>query len=350
MAKYIALSLLTVGIIAGGFVGIKGEKNLSYHSPVSTNLIPEPKEAKEIKLVFFGDFMVDRGVKSSVEKNFDGDENLLFGPAQDLMKEANIAFLNLEGPISDGGRKVGSIYSFRFNPIYTGVLQNTGIDIVSFANNHVGDYSIVAFKDTLMHLETAGIKQTGAGINYSDAKIPKEIIIEETKFCFLGFSDVGPEWIKAKDESAGILLASDPEFENIIKSGKLGCDILVASFHWGDEYKKFNTRQETLAKKAIDAGADIIIGHHPHVIQDIEIYKGKMIVYSLGNFIFDQYFSPETLEGMNVEINVKNKNIEKAFFRKTQQTRKYNIESISEPTEIDISTDQIIKIQNSLRK
>lgn len=331
----------------GLFFIFKTEKTISYESPISPNLIPEPEE---VKLIFFGDIMLDRGVKSSVEKNFGGDGNLLFGPAKDLIQSADIAFLNLEGPISDGGRKVGSIYSFRFDPIYSSILQNTGIDIVSFANNHVGDYSTAAFNDTLTHLENTQILQTGAGVNYEDAKTPREIIIENTKFCFLGFSDVGPDWIKAKEDSAGILLASDPEFENIIKSGKLGCDILVASFHWGDEYKHFNTRQEKLAKIAIDSGADIIIGHHPHVIQDIEIYKGKIIVYSLGNFIFDQYFSPETLEGMNIEINVKNKNIENAYFRKTKQTRKYNIETISEPTAIDFSTDQIIKIQNSIRK
>lgn len=339
LAAFILLS--TVALIV--FLNIKTEKTLSYESPIISSNLPD--EPKETTLVFFGDIMLDRGVRSSVEKNFDGDYSLLFGPTKELIYEADISFLNLEGPISDAGKKVGSIYSFEFNPIVATILKDVGFDIVSFANNHVGDYSSVAFKDTLTHLENSGIKYAGAGINYEDAKTPREIIINDTKFCFLGFSDVGPEWIKAKDESAGILLASDPEFENIIKSGKLGCDILVASFHWGDEYKYFNSRQEKLAKSALDAGADIIIGHHPHVIQDIEIYKGKIIVYSLGNFIFDQYFSPETLEGMNIEINIKNKIVESAFFRKTQQTRKYNIESISEPTEIDISIDQIIKIQ-----
>lgn len=334
--------------VLGLFFVFKNEETVSYESPiVSENLIPEPKE---IKLIFFGDIMLDRGVRSSVEKNFNGDYSSLFGPTKDLIKNTDIAFLNLEGPISDGGRKVGSIYSFRFNPTVATVLKDIGFDIVSFANNHVGDYSTTAFNDTLAHLEKTQILQTGAGANYEDAKTPREIIIENTKFCFLGFSDVGPDWIKAKEDSAGILLASDLEFENIIKSGKLGCDILVTSFHWGDEYKHFNSRQEKLAKSAIDAGADIIIGHHPHVIQDIEIYKGKIIVYSLGNFIFDQYFSPETLEGMNLSLVVKDKIIMDASFRKTKQTRKYNIESISEPTEIDFSLDQVIKIQNSLRK
>lgn len=334
--------------VLGLFFAFKNEETISYESPiVSENLIPEPKE---IKLIFFGDIMLDRGARSSVEKNFSGDYSLLFGPTKDLIQNADIAFLNLEGPISDGGRKVGSIYSFRFNPIVATVLKDIGFDIVSFANNHVGDYSTTAFNDTLTHLKNAQILQTGAGANYEDAKTPRELIIENTKFCFLGFSDVGPDWIKAKEDSGGILLASDPDFENIIKSGKLGCDILVASFHWGDEYKYFNVRQEKLAKSAIDAGADIIIGHHPHVIQDIEIYNGKIIIYSLGNFIFDQYFSPETLEGVNLSLIVKDKIITEASFRKTKQTRKYNIESVSDPTAIDISTDQIIKIQNSLRK
>lgn len=346
--KNILIVLSVLVLILSVFLIYKSPKPISYESPIiSENLKPEPRE---INLVFFGDIMLDRGVRSSVEKNFKGDFSALFGPTKEIIQNADIAFLNLEGPISDGGRKVGSIYSFRFNPIVATVLKDIGFDIVSFANNHVGDYSSIAFKDTLTHLENAQILQTGAGINYEDAKTPREIIVENTKFCFLGFSDVGPDWIKATETTAGILLATDPEFENIIKSGKIGCDILITSFHWGEEYQYFNARQEKLAKSAIDAGSDIVIGHHPHVIQDIEIYNGKIIVYSLGNFIFDQYFSPETLEGMSVEINVKNKNIKNAFFRKTEQTRKYNIESISEPTEIDFSTDQIIKIQNSTRE
>ncbi|HRH30896.1 MAG TPA: CapA family protein [Candidatus Paceibacterota bacterium] len=346
--KNILIVLSVLILILSVFLIYKSPKTISYESSIiSENLKPEPKE---IKLIFFGDIMLDRGVKSSVNNNFSEDYSVLFGPAKDLINKADIAFLNLEGPISDGGRKVGSIYSFRFDPKISTVLKETGFDIVSFANNHVGDYSSVAFKDTLTHLENAQILQTGAGMNYSDAKTPREIIIENTKFCFLGFSDVGPDWIKATEATAGILLASDPEFENIIKSAKLNCDILITSFHWGEEYQYFNARQEKLAKSAIDAGADIVIGHHPHVTQDIEIYKGKIIVYSLGNFIFDQYFSPETLEGMNISLVVKDKIITDASFRKTQQTRKYNIESISEPTNIDISTDQIIKIQNSIRK
>lgn len=344
MTQKIAVIIIFTSFVFGVFWSLKSEQTIFYQSQplISPKITPK---TPEIILRFFGDAMFDRGVKSSVAKNFEGDGVKLFGPSKELIENADIAFLNLEGPISDRGRNVGSIYSFRFDPVYTDILQNTGIDIVSFANNHVGDYSYVAFKDTLAHLENVGIKQTGAGINYSDARTAREIIIHDTKFCFLGFSDVGPNWIKATENSAGILLASDPEFENIIKNAKLSCDILIISFHWGEEYKKFNTRQEKLAKSAIDSGADLIIGHHPHVAQDIEIYNGKIIVYSLGNFIFDQYFSPETLEGLNVEIIVQDKNIKRLLWRKTYQSRKYNIESISKQVEIDLTTDKIVKIQ-----
>jgi LAS superfamily LD-carboxypeptidase LdcB len=161
---------------------------------------------------------------------------------------------------------------------------------------------MLAFKDTITRLRNTGIEYVGAGMNKDEATSP--IIIEKngTKFGFIGFSDVGPNWLPAGKNTPGILLASDPDFENIIKNAKAKCDVLIVSFHWGIEYKKIhNKRQETLAYKAIDNGADMVIGHHPHVMQDTQVYKDKPIVYSLGNFIFDQYFSADTMQGMVFE-------------------------------------------------
>ena len=109
----------------------------------------------------------------------------------------------------------------------------------------------------------------------------------------------------ADKEKAGILLANDPNFDEIIKNASEQVDYLVVSFHFGEEYQtKHNERQKYLAHKAVDNGAKIIIGHHPHVIQDTEIYKNSFIIYSLGNFIFDQTFSAETMEGMLLNIKL----------------------------------------------
>jgi poly-gamma-glutamate synthesis protein (capsule biosynthesis protein) len=118
------------------------------------------------------------------------------------------------------------------------------------------------------------------------------------KIGFLAATDVGPNWLAAKADSPGILLASDPNLSTIIANAKKQVDVLVMSFHWGTEYSPANAHQESLAHQAVDAGADIIVGSHPHVMERIETYKGKPIFYSLGDFIFDQYFSPYTMEGM----------------------------------------------------
>lgn len=257
--------------------------------------------SKKVKLAFGGDVMLDRGVKSSVDRNFGGDYSKLFEKLTPL-KDADISFVNLEGPVSDKGNNVGSKYSFRMNPTVLDVMRQSGIDIVSFANNHVGDWNKAAFNDTLTRLKEADIKYTGAGANKSIATEPTIIEKNGLKIGFLGFSDVGPDWIKATDTTSGILLASDPELESIIRSASQKVDILVVSFHWGEEYKEYNTRQKTFAYKAIENGAELVIGHHPHVIQATEEYKGGLIAYSLGNLIFDQYFSPETMEGMILEV------------------------------------------------
>jgi poly-gamma-glutamate capsule biosynthesis protein CapA/YwtB (metallophosphatase superfamily) len=108
--------------------------------------------------------------------------------------------------------------------------------------------------------------------------------------------------MSAKEAESGVLLASNPRFQDIIKNAKAKVDTLVVSFHWGEEYKPHNARQEMLAKKAIDSGARIVVGHHPHVAQDVAVYNGGLIIYSLGNFIFDQYFSKETMQGLGVIV------------------------------------------------
>jgi poly-gamma-glutamate synthesis protein (capsule biosynthesis protein) len=126
----------------------------------------------------------------------------------------------------------------------------------------------------------------------------------EVKVGFLAFTDVGPNWMAAGESKSGILLASDPKRLEYIKNAKEKVDVLVVSYHWGDEYVAFNARQKSLAESSIDAGADIIAGHHPHVRQDTVTYKEGLIIYSLGNAIFDQYFSEETMKGGLVNVKV----------------------------------------------
>ncbi|MFA6257315.1 MAG: CapA family protein [Candidatus Paceibacterota bacterium] len=268
--------------------------------------MPPIYEPSFVTLSFMGDLMLDRGVRSSTVKNFANDYSALFEkiPAK-LLKNSDIAFANLEGTASDQGKDQGNLYSFRMDPGVVPALAGAGIDVLSLANNHIGDWGRNAYTDTLARLKENEILYTGGGINEVEAETP--IIIEKygMKIGFLGFSDVGPKWMEAGVDTAGLLLASDPRFDEIVKNAASQVDFLITSFHWGDEYKdKHNARQEHLAHRAVDNGAKLVIGHHPHVAEDTEVYKDSFIAYSLGNFIFDQSWSTPTMQGMLLQVKL----------------------------------------------
>jgi D-alanyl-D-alanine carboxypeptidase/LAS superfamily LD-carboxypeptidase LdcB len=300
------------------------ENNIEYNY---TSII-EARTNGVTTLGFVGDIMMDRGVESSVKNNFGGDFSRLFKNAKQI-QEADILFGNLEGPISDKGRNVGSRFSFRMDPIVATTLKKAGFDIVSFANNHVGDWSIDAFTDTLSRLQNAGILFTGAGDTYQDAVEPTIIEKNGTKIGYLAFTDVGPTWMEATSQTAGTVLANDENLDQIILNADEKVDFLITSFHWGNEYVEFNQRQENLAHKAIDNGSDLVIGHHPHVEQAIEYYNEVPIAYSLGNFIFDQYFSEETMRGLYLEVDISSNNIQDLRVYDSFQDTDYSIREIT---------------------
>lgn len=333
--KIIISIFLIIAVFVTGYFAVSNLKNTRKTDQLGSALRQEQKEeVKNTTIYFVGDMMLTRGVESSINKNFNGDFNKLFENLTEL-KEADILFGNLEGAVSDKGNNVGSKYSFRMNPDVLPVLKNAGFDIVSFANNHVGDWNKMAFNDTLARLNQNGILKTGAGINKQDAETPTMIEKNGVKFGFIGFSDVGPNWIEAKYDSSGILLAGDKRFSEIIQNAKLQSDVLIVSIHFGDEYKLVhNKRQENLAHLAIDSGADMLIGHHPHVMEDIEIYKGKTIVYSLGNFIFDQYFSKDTMRGMLFSATFKGKDLIETSQKIITLNKKYQPEGIFTKEEV----------------
>lgn len=291
------------------------------------DLIPYPDY---VIMTFAGDVMLDRGVEASVKKNLEGDFSRLFNNFT-MFQNDDISFINLEGPVSDVGYNVGSKYSFRMDPQVLPELKDAGVDIVSFANNHIGDYTAKAFVDTLKRLSDNGILFAGGGANYTEASTPTVIEKNNIKTCFLAYSDVGPNWMKATEKNPGILLLSDPNFSNKITSAKSVCDVLVVSVHWGDEYKPHTARQTKFARLAIDSGADIVVGHHPHVPQDVEIYNNKPIMYSLGNFIFDQSWSKPTMQGLVVQLKAyKDGSTTDMKMFTTQQNKFFQIESITE--------------------
>ncbi len=266
---------------------------------------PAPAPEPRVTLALVGDIMMDRGVKSSVNKHGQGDFNWLFEKVSAL-SGSDILFGNLEGPLSDVGKNLGNLYSFRMSTNAAEALGKAGFDIVSIANNHIGDWGFAAFLDTSVQLAQHGVATVGGGENSSDVLQPRIIEKNGLKIGFLAATDVGPDWLAAKKSEAGILLASDPLLPAAIKRAAENVDALVVSFHFGNEYEAMpSARQRALAEMAIDQGAKIVVGHHPHVTQPVETYGGGLIAYSLGNFIFDQYFSPETMRGMVLAVEIK---------------------------------------------
>jgi D-alanyl-D-alanine carboxypeptidase len=290
--------------------------------------------SSNITLDFVGDIMLDRGVKYSVKTNFGGDYSELFTNVTSFLKQADLSFGNLEGPASDKGTDLHNLYSFRMDPSVLSVIHAAGFGILNFANNHVGDWTRVAFDDTRARMTAEGLEYTGAGDTKTAAEQPVIETIKGMKIGFIGFTDVGPDSLAATDTQSGILLASDPDFDSIIKNAAKQCDALVVSFHWGVEYQEHTDRQTMLAHAAIDDGATLVVGAHPHVAQAIETYKGGLIAYSLGNFIFDQAFSKETMQGMLLQV---------VFDARTKTLKLYNKYAIKLSPQFQPQTPALIQ-------
>ncbi len=211
----------------------------------------------------------------------------------EIFSSADIAFLNLETSVSDRGeseKKEG--FGFRTEPKLLEVFTSAGIDIVSTANNHTRDYGIEALTDTVSHLDEIGLKNIGAGATPDEAYKLEIFEVNGIKIGFTAFnqitiSDNGWKVTEEKPGIASVYSGDEEEYlERISEYDKL-CDVLLVSAHWGIEYSyEISEEQEAFAHSLCDNGADIILGHHPHVLQPIESYNGSVIFYSLGNFLF----------------------------------------------------------------
>lgn len=276
---------------------------VNYVSSVSA--IPVFSSKPKVNILAVGDMMFARGVYQAINRNGKGDFSFSFAVIPGLKTDTDILIGNLEGPVTSAGEEAGNLYSFRFKPELIPALKKVGFDLVTVANNHAGDWGYTGFIDSLKNLEANNLPYVGGGFNYASATEP--IIIEKNglKTGFLGFSDVGPSGLAVSPQRGGVLMIDADDFVDIIKRSSLSVDNLIVTIHFGEEYQPVhNGRQQRLAHEAIDAGARVVIGHHPHVVQDDEKYGNGYIFYSLGNFIFDQNFSPETMQGLALGLEL----------------------------------------------
>jgi len=211
-----------------------------------------------------------------------------------LLQDADLAFANLECAISYRGSPVpGKAFTFRGSPQALPAMREAGIDVVSHANNHARDFGTEAIVDSIFFLAQSGPASCGSGTDYGTAHTPAYLNANGLRVAFLAYSDVNwPGW-EAGVGYPGVASAADGAgIAQDITTARTRADLVVVSFHWGIEREYVaNGRQRSLAHLAIDCGADLVLGHHPHVIQGFEIYKGRLIAYSLGNFVFNPGYS-----------------------------------------------------------
>lgn len=255
--------------------------------PVPIPPIPEePKEEPKILLSFAGDTMMAGRVADIVEQK---GADYPFTDAAPLLEKSDLAILNLETAISDLGDAKQKEFTFRSDPIMAQALKKAGVDIVSVANNHALDYGTEAFLDTLSNLKKQGVKYVGGGLNQEEAYAPAVMEIKGKKVQIFGFSRVLAEatW-HAGVNHPGMASAYDHELVyKAVEPHLPQSDYTIVYLHWGQELSETPLPyQVQLAHGLIDLGVDIVIGSHPHVLQGMEWYKGKLIAYSLGNFVF----------------------------------------------------------------
>ena len=250
------------------------------------------KSLEKLDLWFFGDMMLDRYVRQMINQK--GAE-YPFVNLKDRLLEKDLVIANLEGSFTDYKPKAlaPNNMSFTFDPKIVPTLKKLNFGLFGLANNHSLNFGKEGLAQSREYLNQNQIDYFGDPLN-QDLSLIKEI--KGYKIGFVGYH----EFI-------------NPDLEPIlaeIKDLSDKTDLIIVSPHWGIEYKKiFSNSQQSKAHQFIDAGADIVIGHHPHVIQPIEIYKDRAIFYSLGNFIFDQTFSSDTQQGLSLDIAIDNNQI-----------------------------------------
>ncbi|MCI6715298.1 MAG: CapA family protein [Lachnospiraceae bacterium] len=269
----------------------------------------DAKNPDQITIAFAGDILFDAqyAVMSAMLQN-GGDISTAIAPELiEEMQNADIMMLNNEFPYSDRGTPTeGKQFTFRAKPSYVSYLDDLGVDLVSLANNHAYDYGEAAFLDTLTTLEEAGITYVGAGRNLEEARRPVYYIIDNMKIAFVSATQIerldNPDTKGATDSSAGVFRCwNGDNLIETVKEAKENSDFVIVYLHWGTENEvNIDWAQEKQAPEVASAGADLIIGDHPHCLQQISVVQGVPVIYSLGNF----WFNSKTVDTGMVKVTL----------------------------------------------
>lgn len=264
---------------------------------------PAPENSEEpsdtVTFAFVGDVLLGENVGVLLERE---GYDYPYVHVKDILQRADLAAANLETAVTamDGEKPGRKSYEFRSKPEVLPAFRDAGFDVVNLANNHSLDFGPQGLRDTIQHLSDNGIAYVGVGESREEAFAPAVFEKNGVRVAVLGVSYVVPfgDW-KAGQGEIGVADAYDytPAVQAVAKA-KEEADLVVVLTHWGYELEEEpdEIRQVDLGRRLIDAGADLVVGSHPHVLQGIEYYKGRWIAYSLGNFIFTKSHHPATYE------------------------------------------------------
>lgn len=280
MRKYLLLGIIIVG---ASILLTRIPLHMDVISQATSTPLPTPTPSlASISMLHFGDIMVGRKVAPSIAAGLNPFEKI-----SAIFRDYDLVLANLEGPITTTTDCQKKEIVFHFVPSTAQLLKSNGFSIVNLANNHGYDCKMTGLADTKRYLKEAGVGFFGTIAGSEDVETRT---IDGKTIAFLGADLIDPGDARLK------------AFLDSITAAKEHHDFVVVHAHWGDEYKPLpNAPQQSIGHQIIDAGADLLIGHHPHVIETAEIYKDRVIFYSLGNFIFDQYM-PGTKEGLGVGV------------------------------------------------
>lgn len=259
-------------------------QNLLIATIGSAEAPPVPASPSSFRLTTVGDIYLG----GPFQHRIISDPSFPFLEVQSILSETDVLVGNLEVALSLKGKPwLEKIYLLRSDPRSVHALKNAGFDGVSLANNHMMDYGTEALGETLRVLAQNGISYVGAGRNLTEARKPAIIRKNGHTIAMLAYNNTFPLEFNAGPSRPGTAPGKPRYILEDIKSAKAIADWVIVSFHWGEERSEWPKEyQETFAHKCIDAGATVVFGHHPHVLQGIERYKNGLIAYSLGNFSF----------------------------------------------------------------
>jgi len=290
LLSFIVILMLAFLAVRKGLFFPKEEPQVSTSKELG--LSGEKSRSRSLKLLFGGDLMFDRHIRLNAQEH--GNYNFIFSDLKELFFGYDLVIANLEGPITDSSSiSLGTIpgspenFIFTFDPQVAQVLADHNIRVVCLGNNHILNFGQEGLISTRHYLGQNGVASFGfAGDDGG------RTLIKELNGFRLGF-------VNYNQFILGGLAAAKEDIESLLPD----TDWLILYAHWGNEYQPYPQEEiKTLAHQFIDQGVDLVIGSHPHVVLSSEEYQGKMIYYSLGNFVFDQYFSLETMTGVLVEV------------------------------------------------